>query len=419
MFGAVVARRRLRPQSVMERQLPAARQMIAHAAAHVPAYEGVLAPGDADQIRSLTDLAALPTVDKAHFLALDPERRAWLPPGPPPRVANTSGTSGQPFPVPWSQWAGWRNRVQRLHMVRGMGIGPRDSQVSLTLPSRAAGHGTRVRRARVGAGRRHWLAENAPAAVTAAELLRLRPDWLSGEPHILLSVADELQGALRPKVLTSYGVALDDTMRAALHDAYGIPPLDIYGTSECGQMAWQCRRADLYHVNHEIVLVEIVDDDGRPVPRGQVGQVLLTGLINGLLPMVRYRIGDAATWADRRCACGDPLPALASIDGRRFDWLVDDDGQRVAPQRLWFSTVVPSRVAQVVTYRVSQASDGAVTIEIVPRDELLDGGLDELVREYQRVLGTGTPVSVRVVDAIQMPPGRRFRQFTSERVPES
>jgi phenylacetate-coenzyme A ligase PaaK-like adenylate-forming protein len=405
MFVATAARHRLRPRSVLDRQRAAAQRMLHHAADRVPAYAGVL-----DGVRELADA---PIVDKAHFLALDPGRRAWIPDGLTHGTATTSGTTGQPFPVPWSRWAAWRNRAQRLWMMRGMGLGPLSSHVSLTLSSRVE-PGPREGRL---ASRRHALAEDRDPHELAADLRRLRTDWISGEPHILVAVGEALDGAVRPRRLSSYGVALDPTMRADLHRLYGTPPLDIYGSAECGQMAWQCRHADLYHVNHEILLVEVVDDDDRAALPGQPGHILLTGLINPLLPMIRYRVGDGGSWADRPCACGDPLPALATIEGRTFDWLVDDTGARVAPQRLWLSAISLDRLSQAARYRVAQDRAGKVTIEVVPGPGFTAEMPAEIVQHYRETLGEGTPVDVLLVDRIETPPGKRFRQFTSERTP--
>lgn len=162
------------------------------------------------------------------------------------------------------------------------------------------------------------------------------------------------------------------------------------------------------------VLPWMPTDAGCPLPPGDPGAVLLTGLLNPLLPMIRYRIGDGAVWADRPCACGDPLPALVTIAGRVFDWLIDDEGRRVAPQRLWMSTLLPERSHLVRRYRMAQDRTGRVVIEVVG-PELTDGDFQDVGTGAQRVVGAATEVEVRRLEEIVTPPGRRFRLFTSER----
>lgn len=421
-LAETLARRRRGQAAVEAYQLAQVRELVRHAATNVPAYRDRLTAGDADRLRSLADLASLPSIDKPYLRGLPEGERAWVPAGLRPFVTETSGTSGEPFAIPWAPHAIWRNGVQRLLMMHAMGIRPLDRHAAV-MPERRAASGPppgRVGLTRLLASRRARVSETKPLDEQAADLLRLRPHWLGGEPHSLAAVGGALEGRLRPRTVTSHAVSLDPMLRAELRAAYGTEPLDIYGASEGGQMAWQCKAADLYHVNHEIVVLEIVDEQGRPTPPGEAGDVLITNLLNPLLPMIRYRIGDGATWADRPCACGHRLPALAALAGRTFDWLVDDRDRRVAPPRLWLSALVGDDpdFDGVRRYCMAQDEQGRVHVDLVadPGGAVLaPQALDRLQAAIQRVLGPGTPVVVRTVDDIVMAPGRRFRQFTSAR----
>jgi phenylacetate-CoA ligase len=188
--------------------------------------------------------------------------------------------------------------------------------------------------------------------------------------------------------------------------------MDTYGTAEAGQVAWQCRARDLYHVNHEAVVVEVLDEDGHPCPPGVLGEIVLTTLWNPLMPFLRYRQGDAAVWAPRPCRCGSAVPALERIEGRVLDWVVDDSGRRIAPQRLWLSVCVGAEhLTSVARYRVRQDERGAVTVELV----LGEGSLDlDLVRSaYEALLGPGVPVVVETVDDLPNDASGKFRAITS------
>ena len=183
------------------------------------------------------------------------------------------------------------------------------------------------------------------------------------------------------------------------------------------QIASQCRAGDLYHINHELVFVEVVDDHDRPAEEGEVGHLLVTSLENTLLPFIRYRIGDSAVLARRPCACGDSFPAFLRVEGRTLDWIVDDTGARVPPQRLWFGTVIDHGEENIARYRLQQHADRRVTVELVPRRVLEPAFLAELEDAFRVPLGRGTPIEVQVVDRIDVPPGERFRQFTSSATP--
>ena len=113
---ARIARRRRRGVAAVEAyQLDRLRALVSHAAERVPVYRGLLTAEHA-QLSSLADMARLPTVDKAGLI----ERGggAWSVPGAPMRVGSTSGTTGEPFPVPWPERARWHTWVQSVWMMR-------------------------------------------------------------------------------------------------------------------------------------------------------------------------------------------------------------------------------------------------------------------------------------------------------------
>ena len=68
-------------------------------------------------------------------------------------------------------------------------------------------------------------------------------------------------------------------------------------------------------------MVEIVDEDGRPVPPGRPGaKVLLTNLINYAQPLIRYELTDSVV-ESRSQSRGPPWRCLVSVDGRTADIL--------------------------------------------------------------------------------------------------
>jgi hypothetical protein len=113
------------------------------------------------------------------------------------------------------------------------------------------------------------------------------------------------------------------------------------------------------------------------------------------------------------------MPALASIDGRTFDWIIGHDGRRIPPQRLWLSSRMDHAEWNVARYRVHQHADRRVTVEIVPRRPLDADFLARARAGYEELLGPGVDVDVVTVDRIDVAPGQRYRLFTSDASPPS
>jgi phenylacetate-coenzyme A ligase PaaK-like adenylate-forming protein len=325
---------------------------------------------------------------------------------------HTSGSTGEPIKVFYSPRGAWFQGVLSLRMARHQGLAPWSRLASVD-----------VRRSMKGAGLlgsiRRRLVVDVPVEAAAGEILRMvqrmRPTAMGGHSLLLVEVGEALAGRYRPRVLLTNGGTLTADDRQALRRLFGVEPIDIYGTSECGVVAWQCSEADLYHVNHEAVAVEIVDNTGLPVAPGEIGDVLLTSMWNPLMPFVRYRIGDAAAWSTRPCRCGSRLPALTHIAGRTFNWIVDANGRRLAPQRLLLSIHLGSRGSEGVRrYCVRQDSSRRVRVDIVPNERgFSEQDAAALKTSYRRLLGE-LEVEVRTVTRLETTPGAKFETIRSE-----
>ena len=139
----------------------------------------------------------------------------------------------------------------------------------------------------------------------------------------------------------------------------------------------------------------------------EVGSILVTDLLNLAMPLIRYRIGDLATWADGKCACGRSLPRLEKVMGRVTDFLVGDDGRLVSGIAISVNLVAfrPS-LGQV---QVRQVRQGAVQYRIKPGPHFdPDADLQFLRQETQGYLGTGTEVETCLVDDLPCEPSGKF-----------
>ncbi|MEO8526087.1 MAG: hypothetical protein ABI460_15285, partial [Caldimonas sp.] len=164
-------------------------------------------------------------------------------------------------------------------------------------------------------------------AFDAREDLDLQLDWLLAEqPEILLTHPSNLRalairsrerGCALPSLreARTYSERLPADLRDQVQAAWGVPLSDLYSANEVGYVALQCPQSDLYHVQSEDVLVEVIGDDGRPCATGESGRVVVTSLHNFAMPLLRYDLGDFAT-VGGPCRCGRTLPTLEGILGR-------------------------------------------------------------------------------------------------------
>ena len=185
-----------------------------------------------------------------------------------------------------------------------------------------------------------------------------QPDFLVAYPSALHVLSVEARaGRLRiaPQQVLSCSEPLLPEIRAAAEEAWGVRVGNIWGMSEGGCAGVACEHARM-HLSEDLVIVEPVDEEGRPVAPGErAAKIYLTNLFNRVLPLIRYEITDEVTILTEPCPCGSAHRCVADIQGRLDDVFVYD-GRRVHPHV--FRSALGRR-AGVVEYQVQQTPRGA------------------------------------------------------------
>jgi phenylacetate-CoA ligase len=161
----------------------------------------------------------------------------------------------------------------------------------------------------------------APATLPTAEIVRrlnaAQPPALLGYAAKLAELArEQREGRLRlnPRSVTSMAEALSPAERTAIGEAFGVPVIDLFVSTE-GLVGRSEPGRPVLTFASDTCIAECVDDDGQPVPDGVASsRVLLTNLHNLTQPLIRYELTDRFTPAG---STGGFLQA--SVDGRADD----------------------------------------------------------------------------------------------------
>lgn len=147
-------------------------------------------------------------------------------------------------------------------------------------------------------------------------LKRTAPTYLyAGTPLIRDLAAIAREGELAFETILTRDDVVDDALRRIVSEKFKAAIHDRYTAAETGYLAIQCPDTTAYHVPSEAIIVEVVDDNGRPCRDGEIGRVVATPLFNLAGPLIRYEIGDFAQAGT--CECGRILPTLKRIAPRR------------------------------------------------------------------------------------------------------
>jgi phenylacetate-CoA ligase len=177
-----------------------------------------------------------------------------------------------------------------------------------------------------------WLSQTAPDLIE--RLNAFRPQVLTAYAGVLEMLAMEAEaGGLRlaPELrqVVNNSEALTDRAKAHVESAFGRHVMNNYATGECPHLSNGCPTDVGAHVNADWAILEVVDENYRPVPPGTPGQkVLITNLANTVQPFLRYEVGDVVTMANIPCRCGSRMPRIERIGGRAADVFWVGEGAR-------------------------------------------------------------------------------------------
>ena len=256
--------------------------------------------------------------------------------------------------------------------------------------------------------------ENMVAGLNVAQ-----PDFLVAYPsalHVLSVEARARRLRIAPQQVLSCSEPLLPEIRVAAEEAWGVRVGNIWGLSEGGCAGVGCEHGRM-HLSEDLVIVEPVDEQGRPVAPGErAAKIYLTNLFNRVLPLIRYEITDEVTILTEPCPCGSAHRCVADIQGRLDDVFVYG-GRRVHPHV--FRSALGRR-SGVVEYQVKQTPRGAQIAVRCGAPVDLDGLRGE-VELALACLGLQRPVvDVTAVERLKRDPGpaklRRFVPLADRRL---
>ncbi len=401
-------------------QLERLRALLIDAGTNVPYYRDVFARSgfDPSGVKGVADLQALPFLTKADIRAHSDALRADDAVG----LArfNTGGSSGEPLIFFIGSERVTHDVAAKWRATRWWEVDIGDREIVVWGSPIELGTQDRVRLLRDALMRTELLPafEMSDARVDGfiARIRARRPRMLFGYPSAISHIA--LRAETRGVRLDDLGVRvvfctserLYDHQRELISRLFGCPVANGYGGRDAGFIAHQCPHGSM-HITAEDIVVEIIDGEGRVLPPGEAGEIVVTHLATRDYPFIRYRTGDIGTLSEEACACGRGLPVLKDIQGRSTDFVVAADGTVLHGLALIY---ILRDLPQVRAFKIVQESRSLTRVLAVPEAGTATAALTALIVDgFRRRLGATVDVEVDWVDAIPAEKSGKFRYVVS------
>ena len=388
-------------------------ELLQYIGTHSPFYQKLFTKHQAiiNDIKTLADLASLPVTTKEDlqqqnndFLCVDKGKII--------EYTSTSGTLGSPVTIALTESDLIRLTTNEYNSFKCAGGSADDTyQLMLTLDRQfMAGIAYYEGLRKLGAGIIR-LGPGVPS-LQWETIQRLKPTAIVAVPSFILKLIKYAKdnhidiNASSVKKAVCIGENIRNTdfsyniLGKKITEAWDIQLYSTYASNEMQTAFTECNEGRGGHLQPELVIVELLDENNCPVGPNIPGEVTITTLGVEGMPLLRYKTGDICMYFDHPCACGRTSLRLSPIIGRKKQ-MIKFKGTTLYPPALFDLLNEMEEVLDfVVDVYSNEIGMDEVLLHLVPIDD--SKACDNRIRAYlQARLRVSPHVNYVTVEAIQ------------------
>lgn len=350
------------------------REALKYLQEHSAFYQRMFRDNDIDieTIRTIDDLTKLPFTEKRdlqlcndEFLCVSPEKIV--------DYITTSGTLGDPVTFGCTDKDLDRLAYNEMKSFSCAGLRPGNIvQLMTTIDKRfMAGLAYFLGIRRLGAS--IIRVGNGMPELQWDTIQRIKPDTIMCVPSFILRLVeyaeqhgiDYRNSSVKRIIGIGEGLREQDfslnLLGKRIKEKWDVDLFATYSSTEMGATFSECIYGCGGHVHPELIIVEIIGEDNKPVKDGEVGEVVVTTLGVEGMPLLRFRTGDMSSKVVEKCRCGRNSYRLTPLVGRKNN-MIKLKGTTIYPPAI---NDVLDNTPYVVNYVVVVQNSFAGTDEVV------------------------------------------------------
>ena len=240
-----------------------------------------------------------------------------------------------------------------------------------------------------------------------------QPKWLLAVPSFLLKLIEfaEKSGIDYRKSSVKGVICIGETLRKQDFSPNLLtqkimekwPELALYSTYASTEMSTTFTECEYMHGGHhhpELIITEVLDDEGKVLPEGSLGELTITTLGIEGMPLLRFRTGDMVTLHQEPCSCGRNTLRVSPVVGRKQQ-MIKYKGTTLYPPVLMD---LLTEFAQVENYIIEISNNEILTDEILikigtstPSDALRE----EIINHFRAKMRVVPKIEFHPVETIE------------------
>jgi len=319
---------------------------------------------------------------------------------------NTGGSSGEPLIFYFGRWRQASDAATRIRARRWWDVDLGDREVYVWGAPTELNNSDRLKvlRDRL----MNQLVLNAfdmsPANMDAylGVIQDFEPKCIYGYPSsVALLAAHAKSKEIRPRwdglqVVCTTGEPLYPHQRTLIEEIFGVPVANEFGSRDIGFTAHETPCGQILLAS-ESVLLEVLDDAGRLVSPGELGEAVMTGLCSDAQPFIRYRTGDMIRMSEERCRQGRGLHVIEEVLGRTTDFVVRSDGTIMHALAIIY---ILRAIEGIAEFKFIQHTVREVDVLLVTDARWTGASAEAVKAGIAGRLGADVRVNLRILDAI-------------------
>jgi len=175
---------------------------------------------------------------------------------------------------------------------------------------------------------------------------RIRPNTLVTVPSFILKIIEyaEQHGIDYRSSTVKSAVCIGEPLRKGdlslntlgrkITERWDIKLYSTYASTEMSTTFTECAEGTGGHHHPELIIVEFLDDQDRPVAEGELGEVTVTTLGVEGMPLLRFKTGDVCRQYTAPCPCGRNTMRIGPVVGRK-NQMIKYKGTTLYPPALY------------------------------------------------------------------------------------
>lgn len=244
---------------------------------------------------------------------------------------------------------------------------------------------------------------------------KFKPKYIYGYASALTHFAHFIKGKgldinqCKPKVVFSTAEILYPHQKELISSVFDCPVANEYGCAEFGIIAFECPKNHL-HITSENIYLEIINPDEQGV-----GEVIITGLRNQAMPLIRYQLDDLAKIDTSPCNCEITLPRLKIMAGRNNDIIKTPEGKILHSEILaYINRNLEKKGYGLKEFKIIQKAIDLLLVLLVKDNQQEEKIAELLTEQIRNNISSQMIVNFEFVEKIPLEKSGKARYFVSE-----